>query len=61
VTRVEVFAALVKLAMVKPLNAAVNNIKMACAFSIDDHVLAAITLYLDLINMFVYILSLFGD
>jgi len=33
----------------------------AYEFSIDEYVFAAITLYLDLINMFVYILSLFGD
>merc|ERR1719326_1064404 len=30
-------------------------------FSVDDYVFAALNLYLDIINLFLYLLSLFGD
>ena len=30
-------------------------------FSIDDYILASLNLYLDIINLFIYLLSIFGD
>merc|ERR1711972_32058 len=30
-------------------------------FSVDDYVLAALSLYLDVINLFLYLLQIFGD
>ena len=35
--------------------------KFGEAFEIDDYVLAAVNVYLDIINLFLYILSLFGN
>lgn len=32
-----------------------------CEFGIDDYVFAALTLYLDIVNLFLYLLELFGD
>lgn len=33
----------------------------ACRFSVDDYVFAALNLYLDIINLFIMLLRLFGD